>query len=302
MAIDLNQLRVFVTVVETGAMTRAAKVLKMPISRVSRTIARLEITLAATLITRTTRTLQVSDAGKRLYQSSLPLMRRLSEIEHEFSAFEEAMAGKIRITAPEDIGGSIIAPILSEISSSNPNLSLELICTDERLDMVQSSIDIGLRMGKLADSSLKAKKIGNTHMICVAAPSYLQRAEELREPRDLSRHACIELRLGSAESGSKWELFNGRNSVRVGISPRLMCNNTRAAISFAIARHGIAMVPSPMVIDYIRSSDLTRVLPQWTGKVIPVHLIQPAQRTVAPRVRTVYEHLERRLAGYFGEH
>ena len=105
MAIDLNQLRVFVAVAELGAMTKAAKALKMPVSRVSRTVARLEEALGATLITRTTRSLRVSEAGKRLHQASRPLMQQIIEIEHEFHASEAVVAGLVRVTAPDDRGG-----------------------------------------------------------------------------------------------------------------------------------------------------------------------------------------------------
>ncbi|MBM4253826.1 MAG: LysR family transcriptional regulator [Deltaproteobacteria bacterium] len=299
MAIDLNQLRVFVTVVETGAMTRAAKALKMPISRVSRTISRLEATLGATLITRTTRTMQVSDAGKRLHQTSLPLMRRLAAIEQEFAAAEGAVAGHVRITAPEDIGSSLLAPLLADLSTAQPALTFELICTDERLDLVQSGIDVALRMGKLTDSTLKAKNIGSTNKICVAAPGYLHRSGNLRDPSELKQHSCIQLALGSEVSKPVWDLYSGRLSSSCTISPRLTCNHTSAAITFALAQRGIALVPRPMVIDHIKTGALTHVLPQWTGKVIPVHLIHPAQRVIPPRVRAVIAYLEESLCQYF---
>lgn len=299
MSIDLNQLRVFVTVVETGAMTRAAKTLKMPISRVSRIINRLETALGTTLITRTTRQLRVSEAGKKLHQMSLPLIRRFGEIEHEFRVTETLVAGPVRITTPEDIGGSIVAPILGDLSTSHPALSLELICTDLRLDLVEEGVDIGLRMGKLHDSSLRAKKIGHTNMICVAGADYLQRLGMPRDPGELKNHECIHLTKGQNQNTLTWELYSGRQNVSLSIVPRLMCNHTRACLNFALAQRGIAMVPAPLAMDLMRAGTLTRVLPNWTGVVIPVHLIYPAQRVLAPRVKVVLDYLEDRLRPFF---
>ena len=299
MAIDLNQLRVFVTVVELGAMTKAAKVLKMPVSRVSRTIARLEATLGATLITRTTRSLRVSEAGKRLHQSSRPIMQRFIEIEDEFHTSEGIVAGIVRVTDPEDIGSAIVAPVLAQLSNFHPALQIELICSDDPIDLVQAGIDIGLRMGKLRDSSLKARRLGGANMICVAAPEYLERAGTPKDPQELSNYSCIQLVLGTGSKGHVWDLSNGRQKVSVAIQSRLKSNHTGAAINFVLQQRGIALVPAPMVEDHLRSGSLARVLPAWSAAAIPVHLVFPTQRSLALRVKAVLEHLEDHLSKYF---
>ena len=299
MAIDLNQLRVFVAVAELGAMTKAAKALKMPVSRVSRTVARLEEALGATLITRTTRSLRVSEAGKRLHQASRPLMQQITEIEHEFHASEAVIAGLVRVTAPEDMGGAIIAPVLAELSAVHSALQIELICSDQRFDLVQDGIDVGIRIGKLQDSSLKSRRLGVTSMTCVAAPGYLKRAGTPRTPHDLDKHDCIQLALGASDSPNLWTLSNGKQQISIRIAPKLRANHTGAAIAFALAERGILCVPAPMVVDSLQSGQLVRVLPNWSFSSRLVNLIFPNQRTIAPRVKTVISHLEKRLPPYF---
>lgn len=298
-SIDLNQLRVFVAVAELGTMTKAAKALKMPISRVSRTVARLETALGTTLITRTTRNLHISEAGRRLQQATRPLMLRLAAIESEFQSSESAIAGPVRITAPEDIGGAIVAPMIAEISSLYPALQIELICSDERFDLVQAGIDLAIRIGKMQDSTLRSRRLGGISLCCVAAPRYLDRAGIPKIPSDLGQHDCIELALGSSSPMRTWKLSNGRQQLAVNVAPRLTTNHTGAAIAFLLAGRGISCIPAPMAVDYLKSGALIRVLPSWSFGSIPVNIVFPAQRNMAARIKAVIQYLEERLAPYF---
>ena len=226
-------------------------------------------------------------------------MQRFVEIEDEFHASEGIVAGTIRVTAPEDIGSAIVAPVLAQLSNFYPALQIELICSDDPIDLVQSGIDIGLRMGKLRDSSLKARRLGVANMICVAAPEYLERAGTPRDPQELKNHNCIQLALGAGAKGNVWDLSNGRQQVSVAIKPRLKSNHTGAAINFGLQQRGIALVPAPMVEDYMRSGSLVRVLPGWSYSVIPVNLVFPTQRSLALRVKAALDHLEEHLSKYF---
>ena len=136
-------------------------------------------------------------------------------------------------------------------------------------------------------------------MTCIAAPGYLERAGTPHDPNDLDKHDCIQLALGSSDSPNIWTLSNGKLQISVRIAPRLRANHTSAALAFALAERGILCVPAPMVLDYLRSGQLVRVLPNWSFSSRPVNLIFPNQRTIAPRVKTVISHLENRLSPYF---
>jgi DNA-binding transcriptional LysR family regulator len=226
-------------------------------------------------------------------------MLRFSEIEDEFHASKGVLAGLVRLTTPEDIGGAIVAPLIAELCSVYPSLQIEMICSDERFDLVQSGIDLGLRIGKLHDSSLKARKIGITTRICVAAPGYLKRAGTPRDPVDLKNYDCINLTLGTSVRDKHWQLTNGRQQVSVSVQPRLTSNHTGAAIALTLGERGISCVPSPMVVNFLRSGELVRVLPNWGVLASPVHLVYPSQRNLAPRVKVLIDFLEDRLPGYF---
>lgn len=271
----------------------------MPISRVSRTIARLEECVGTSLILRTTRSFQVTDAGRRLHQESRHLMHRLSEVQELFASTSEAISGRVRITTPEDIGGIIVAPLLAELNALYPALELELVCTDEMLDLVKAGVDIGLRAGQLRDSSLKAKRLGIVHFICVATRGYLDRVGSPLEPKDLIKHACIHLVLGPSDVRQDWTLTKGKTSLSIKVAPHLTANHTGAVIALAKAHRGIALVPAPIVAEDLRRGSLQRVLPEWSVNPVPAHLVYPPQRVVARRVRVVAEFLEERLQAYF---
>jgi DNA-binding transcriptional LysR family regulator len=296
---DLNLLGIFVQVIENGSMTAAARTLKMPVSRISRALTRLEEEVGSSLILRTTRSFQITELGRRLYQEARPLMQKLSVMQTQFSALSETLSGTIRITAPEDVGGAILSGLIVQLSQLHPQLTFELIYTDEMVDLIKSGIDIGVRIGRLKDSSLKAKRVGTFQFICVASPTYVDRAGRPRHPKELAQHACIHLVLGPSDRRQGWELTNGRSTVHVPIQARLQANHTGTVIEFARHHRGIALAPGPMVAEAIQRGELLRVLPEWNLNPFPVHLVYPPQRAMARKVRIVAEFLEKNLQPFF---
>lgn len=296
---DLNLLRIFVTLIDAGSLTQAAKTLRMPISRVSRALVRLEEDVGGSLVVRTTRSFQVTELGRRLYQDGRPLILRFSEMQVQYSSINETLTGQVRITAPEDIGGAILSGLIVQLSQLHPSLAFDLHYSDEMVNLIKEGMDIGVRIGKLQDSSLKAKRIGTFQFICVASPTYLERAGRPKTPGQLEKHACVHLVLGPSDTRKSWTLTNGRSTVDIPVKAQLRANHSGTVVSFARNHRGIALVPGPSVSEDLRRGELIRVLPEWSLNPFPVHLVYPPQRIMSRKVRVVAEFLEEHLRPFF---
>ncbi|MBL7546122.1 MAG: LysR family transcriptional regulator [Bdellovibrionaceae bacterium] len=292
---DLNLLNTFVTVIESGSMTQAAVRLKQPISRVSRAIARLEKELGLHLVLRTTRSFQVTAAGRRLFREVQPMMRQIVDLSRSIKSESEELVGLVRMTAPEDFGQFIMAPIVAELGVIHPGLQLEMNFTDEFVDLVRTETDIGIRGGKLKDSTLKAKYLGKSVFRFVAAPSYVDKYGYPKRPQDLIQHRCIYSPLGSMSQRTEWIVTNGQREERIQFVASWKVNHKRVALDLAKAGLGITMLPVPLVKNYIEEKELVPILPTWTLPPAPIHLVYPPRQITAAKVRVVSAFLEKKL-------
>lgn len=296
---DLNLLNTYVAVVETGSMTQAARRLKQPVSRVSRALARLERDLNQHLILRTTRSFQVTEAGRRLFRDVQPMIHRIGEVQRALSSESEELTGLVRITAPVDLGETVLAPIIAELSTLHPGLEFDLHFSDDFVDLVRTETDIGIRAGKLRDSTLKAKRLGNSMFQFVASPRYLEKFGTPRKPADLENHRCIHALLGPARRRNEWLVTSGSRSERIRFRAPWIVNQKGAAVALARAGLGITLVPSPTLAEYFERDELVHVLPAWSLEPTPVHLVYPPQRITSRKVREVSQFLEERLRPLF---
>src|SRR5207253_8088426 len=158
-SIDLNQILIFIKVVETGSFTKAAELLKQPKSRISRRLAALEKSLGTQLIYRTTRQMQLTETGKDYFRRCSPLIQDLENANNAMTTHAEEISGVLRITAPEDYGKMILAPLIDDFIKKHPKVKAEVILSGAYLDLVQESIDIAIRIGNLKDASMKSKRV-----------------------------------------------------------------------------------------------------------------------------------------------
>lgn len=292
---DLNLLNTFVAVIETGSMTKAAKRLKQPISRVSRALSRLERDLNQQLILRTTRSFKITKSGQQLFREMQPVMQQIAGLERSLSSENNEISGIIKITAPEDFGQILMAPLIAELSELYPNLELDLNLTDEYVDLVQTETDIGIRGGRLKDSTLKAKYIGESSFIFVAAPKYIEKFGMPKKPEDLVKHRCLYSPLGPNSQRNEWNITNGTRAEKIRIKPHMKINHKATTAALALAGFGITLLPTPMVNRHFESKELVHVLPSWGLESAPVHLVYPPQRIISRKVREVSAFLESRL-------
>jgi DNA-binding transcriptional LysR family regulator len=288
---DLNQIAVFVQVVEAGSFTAAARRLEMPKSTVSRKVAELEERLGARLIHRTTRRLGLTDAGGVYFEHARRMVSEMEEAEQAVGRLEAEPRGLLRVTAP--LSFSMLGPIVAEYLRRYRDVQIELVCTDRRIDLVEERFDLAVRAGALADSSLVARSLGGIRQVLVAAPSYCKQAGTPKTPADLKRHAC--LAFPTSATPDVWILEAGGKQTQVRITPRALVNDLETLRSVVQAGVGIAWMPLFVVADDIKRDRLRRVLPDWGSAEAPLHAVYPSARHLSPKVVAFVELVRERL-------
>ena len=239
--IDLNDIVVFARVVEAGSFTAAARLLGMPKTTVSRRIAALEREVGVRLLQRTTRSLNMTDAGRLYYEQSSQALRTIEDANLHLAEARAEPSGTIRISAPVGFGGHFLTSAVFDFLAAYPKTKVELRLTDDTLNLVENGIDLAFRTGILPDSTLIARKLGSTHRILCASPDYLARRGVPVASADLARHHCVIA--GPSTASAHWVLDGPHGQETVAVSGRFAANEMQAVIAAAIAGYGIAQLP-----------------------------------------------------------
>lgn len=285
----LAAMEAFVAVVNAGSFARAAEKLRLSRAMVSKHVLALESRLGARLLNRTTRKVSLTEAGQAFHA-------RAADLIAEFAAAEELVAetaaprGLLRITAPVSFGHRHLAPIITAFLARHPAMRCELALSDRMVDLVEEGYDLAVRIARLKDSSLIARRIAPARMVLCASPDYLAKAGAPRAPADLARHDCLDYTYSSTRN--EWRLV-GRDGREFGVrvEGRLRANDGEALAAAARAGAGIAYLPTFIIGDDLRAKILIPVLPGWTAPNIAVHAVYPAQRQLPVKVRAFVDHL-----------
>lgn len=284
---ELDLIRIFVKVVQSNSFTKAADLLKLPKSTVSKAISRLENETRTKLLVRTTRSLTLTAAGRVFYESSLGPIQLLEEAQKSLYGQDSILSGLVRMTAPEDLGTAVLAPAIAAMTTLHPQISFELHYTDEIVDLVKDGFDFAIRVGRVAESSFKIKKAGEVILIPVASPQYLKRHPKVREPKELSLLDC--LTYSDQAFLSRWSLRNKSKTVQVPIRSRISSNQMTSLVRCAVAGGGVAFVPHYLCSDDLRSGKLLRLLPEWASPPLPVSVISPLATQTSARLKVAVE-------------
>ncbi|PZM15605.1 LysR family transcriptional regulator [Rhizobium tubonense] len=285
--LDLNDIMVFARVIEAGSFTAAARLLGMPKTTVSRRIAALEREVGVRLLQRTTRSLNVTDAGRLYYEESNKALRTIEDANLRLAEARAEPSGTIRISAPVGFGGHFLSDAIFDFLTTYPKTNVELRLTDDRLNLVENGIDLAFRTGTLPDSTLMARKLGSTHRILCASPNYLARHGVPVVPADLTRHHCVIP--GPSTANAHWLLEGSHGSETVTVSGRFAANEMQAVIAAAIAGYGIAQVPHQVAEAFIKDRRLSRVLDDYTTAVGGLYVVYPSGRHLSPMVKAFIE-------------
>ncbi|HEX5657835.1 MAG TPA: LysR family transcriptional regulator [Polyangiales bacterium] len=282
----LDQLRglvVFAEVVDGKSFARAAERLGMTRSAVSKHVAQLEAQLGVQLLSRTTRKLSLTEVGERVYAASSDV-REAAELAREAAHTHQGMVeGTLRVTAPVGLGRPYLIPLADELMRLHPRLEIALILSDQYIDLVEERIDVALRVGRAADSTLVTRKIGPMAMAFCAAPRYLAERGTPRHPRDLEQHPVI--RHLPRIDGGRMTLRKGRRSAQVEPTGRLSCNDGATSVAAAVHGMGVFVGPEFEFAHEVRAGRLARVLVGWTTDVLTLHAVAPPRRHVSSKVR-----------------
>lgn len=290
--IQLEAVRVFAAIAELKSFRGAAHALRLPRSTISRRLAVLETALETRLLQRTTRHVSLTDAGEAFLTQVGPALAAIADAERTVLDARSEPRGLLRVTATvsmaEHVGG-----ILLDLVDRHPQIRLELDFTDRHVDLVAEGYDIAIRSGALADSSLIARPLGTGSSGYFASPAYLKRRGRPKLPSELAKHDCIVFS-GSAR-GERWRFQHKQRTEEVTVRKRIVANSLVIVRQAAIAGHGIAWLPGPYVSAELARGKLVPVLADRWPPPLPMHLVYPSSRHLAPQVRVALELLRERF-------
>jgi DNA-binding transcriptional LysR family regulator len=244
--LDLNDVAMFARVVEAGSFTGAARLLGIPKTTVSRRIAELEREVGIRLLQRTTRSLNMTDAGRLYYEESSRGLRAIEDANLRLADARAEPSGTICVSAPVAFGSFFLGDTVFDFLAAYPKTRVELRLTDDKLNLVEEGIDLAFRTGALADSTLVARKLGSAHKILCASPAYLELRGVPTAAIDLSRHECVIA--GHSIAGAQWALEGPGGPETISVSGRIAANTMQLAFRAAIAGYGIALLPAATVV------------------------------------------------------
>jgi DNA-binding transcriptional LysR family regulator len=286
---DLNEIVVFARVVETRSFTAAAAQLGLPKSTVSRKVAQLEERLGVRLLQRTTRKLNLTEVGQAYYERCARIVADISAAEQLVTEMQTAPRGLLRVTAPIDFGTVYLGRVLADFIAANPDITVELDLSDRVVDLIEDGVDLAIRMGPLAESSLVARKLGAVALRLYAAPSYLARRGTPAKLAELADHDTVQF--VPAPRLQTWGLRGPDGDVEITPGARVVSNNLFVVRDAAVAGAGIALLSELAVGDDLAAGRLVEVLPAWSIPESEVFAVYPSTRNLSPKVRVFLEFL-----------
>jgi DNA-binding transcriptional LysR family regulator len=285
---------VFRRVVEAKSFSAVARETNMSQSTVSKHIAALEERLGTKLLNRSTRSLKLTEAGQEYYQHCIRILNDFQEAEASVGKGKIKPTGNLRLSTSASFGRIFILPYLGEFLETYPEINIDLLFDDEYVDLVKSGIDLAIRIGPLADSTLIAKKIGSSPRITVASTDYLVKHGRPKKPIDLTKHNCL---FHSLEKSPDLWYYNstqeGDESIRV--NGRFKASSPDAIFDATIAGLGISILPAWYVQQFIKQGKLKPILEDYKPTAYDIHAIYPERRFVAPKVKRMIEFIAEKL-------
>jgi DNA-binding transcriptional LysR family regulator len=290
---QLEAIRTLVAAVDAGSLSAASRTLKVPLPTVSRRVADLEAHLGAQLLVRTSRRLRLTEAGASYVASARRVLDELAEAERAASGEYREPRGELKATAPIAFGAMNVAPAVHEFLAAYLQVSVRLTLTDSIIDLVESGIDVAVRIGRLPDSALVARAIGEVGWVICASPDYLARRGEPATPDDLLRHDCIAFE--GLQRHREWP-FAGDGAVRrLTVPARYSVNTADAVIGGAVAGLGVARVMSYQAAASVRDGRLVPILTAWSPPPNPVQLVHAPQPQLPLKLRAFLDFVAPRL-------
>jgi len=292
-SLDLDDLRAFFNVAETGSFARAAQRLQSSKSIVSRRVARLEITLSALLLQRTARGTHLTEAGQIYYEQARAALAQLETAAESLSESVRDLSGPIRLSAPLNFGVRYLAPVLAEFILMYPRVELDVTFEDRMVDLAGEGYDLGIRLGELDDSTMIARTLGRSKRTVVASPGYIARHAiehgAITRPEDLS--ACAILHYSSLRTIDLWRYFDADGGGSVRLKPYQVSNSASQLMLWVKAGLGVTLLPAYITGEMLQSGNAELILPEFDWGTTLISALMPQGRGTPRRVRTVVDFL-----------
>ena len=301
----LNAMQAFVRVVESGSFSAVARETNTTQSNVSKQVAALERDLGAQLLSRTTRSLALTEAGERYFEQARRLVAEIAEAEAELRQGEQQLSGWLRVAASVGYGRLMLLPRVKSFLANHPNVKIDLKLNDGFIDLVEAGVDVAIRIGELADSTLVASRIGTTKRVLIASRSYLRSLPKglkvPREPNDLLDHNCIVY--SELATQNAWTFTAGPGAsapvgsqITIHAKGNLQTNSSEVIRASVLSGMGIGYSPTWLFEDEMEKGDLKVLLPEWPTPALPVHIVSPPQRRQSAKVQAFVRHLTERAS------
>ena len=289
---DLDNLTLFLRIVEKGGMAAAGRDFGLSPASVSERLAALEIYYGARLLTRTTRSISLTDEGRELVSGARRILAEADEVQSRIKLGVEKVSGTIHISAPIDLGYNRISPLLDEFMRQHPEVSIDLSLNDGYVDLVGQGLDLALRFGALADSTLRARKLGSNRRLVCTSPDYLKAHGTPQHPSDLEQHNCILMRFG-AQVDQVWRFNVEGKERKYTVRGNRIANDGHLVRLWCRAGHGIALKTEWDIQDDLKSGALVPILQDFASTPTALQMVYPSGAIQPRRIRLVMDHLAR---------
>lgn len=281
--IEFSEMKAFVAVVKDGSFTAAAERLNTDKARVSRIISRVEEKLGVQLLTRSTRSLNVTEIGKNYYERAVAILSAAEAAEVAVAQKNGIPRGLLRVTAGSEFGTAIVDSWISKFLVLHPLINVETLYTNHQVDLIHEGIDVAVRIGHLPDSELSARKLGTINYSLYASSKYCQVDGYPKTVDALSSHKLI---MKNSRGKACWELERNADKVLFEGQPRASVNSILSALNLSLAGIGIAQLPDFIAQRHAEAGDLVQILSEWKLPSQPVHLVFASSRFMDPKVRS----------------
>ena len=292
----LRAMQCFVRIVDEGSLTRAADTLGVSVPAVVRTLAALEQGLNIRLLNRTTRRISLTEEGKRYLESCRRILADLQEAEAALSVDGAEPSGMLHITAPVFFGHMYVAPAVTRFAQRYPKVRCNLVTSDKVVNLVEEGLDVAIRIGHLADSSLIAHGVAHVRRVVVASPDYLKRFGVPKHPRALAEANCV---LFSGTHGTGWTFSENGRPFNVAVEGNIVFNQSATAVEACAAGMGFGLFLSYQVMPHVRAKRLRIVLAEFEPALRPVSVVYPSARYLPTRTRRFVEWMKTELSAAF---
>lgn len=290
-----EEMRGFVRIVEAGSISKAAEQLGMAKSGLSRRLSDLENRLGVRLLNRTTRRSSLTEAGQAYYRGAVKLLADIAELDSATADSEAALEGTLRLAVPLSFGLCHLTPAIDEFLRAHPDLNVNIDFSDRKVDLIESGADLAIRISRLDDSSLRARRICPIRLLLCASPGYIEARGCPDTPEDLARHSLLRYGIGA---GSQVRLEDREGNVHlVQTESRVVANNGDFLRDMAMAGHGIIVIPSFIAWQALASGDLEEIMPGFAPPPLDAWAVYPQTRYLSRRARLFIDFLAER----FGE-